>query len=407
VCLGLVAATDAPAQAGHLDPSFGSGGVVLSTPISSFTGAAIAPNGDIVVAGSASTPTGPASSVATFVRYLPTGVPDPTFGSDGVVSLPPPSNFFLGESFPLAMAIQNDGKILMTYYAFNNTSTLSEALLIRLDANGQPDTTFGSGGQVTLSFPTPVGWGASATQVLQQPDGRILVTGNIVPPFRNHSAPLTLLARYLADGVLDTALGSGGVDEVVTAVDLPTSLALLTGDGILALNGQGTITTAQFTSTGSLVNPATGGTIAEIKNTGLTAFQSNGEHLIGGTVQGTEGRTNADAVVTRFLLNGTQDTGFQSPAIRFAPDAPSTKTIPAGVTVDLKGRVVVTAELEAASFGSGVARLNTNGTLNATFGNGGVGTLVPQFVTFAVLVQADNKIVMVSGTGQLARYLAQ
>jgi uncharacterized delta-60 repeat protein len=400
VCLSLVAVVEAPAQAGHLDPSFGTGGVQLNAPFSLFTGAAVAPNGDIVVAGEA-------SSAATFVRYLPNGVPDASFGGSGTVSLPAPSNFFLGTSFPLAMAIQNDGKILMTYYAFNNTSTLSEALLIRLDANGQIDTTFGAGGQVTLSFPTPTGWGASATKVLQQPDGKILVTGNIVPPFRNHSAPLTVLARYLANGAPDTSFGTDGVDEVVTAVDLPTSVALLSGDGILALNGQGTITTAQFTSTGALVSPTTGGAIVEISNNGVTALENNGDYLVGGSVLGADGKTNVDADVKRFLLNGTLDSTFQSPAIRFAPDATNTKTLLAGVAVDSAGRIAVIGELESANFGSAVARLNPNGTLDTTFGSGGVGTLVPGFVAYAVLVQTDNKIVMVGGTGQLARYLAQ
>jgi hypothetical protein len=35
-----------------------------------------------------------------------------------------------------------------------------------------------------------------------------------------------------------------------------------------------------------------------------------------------------------------------------------------------------------------------------------VGTLVPGFVVYAVLVQPNNQIVMVSGNGSLARYLA-
>jgi uncharacterized delta-60 repeat protein len=394
------ALTPAFAQAGHLDPTFGANGVVENTLLTSFSEAAIAPNGDIVVAGVT-------GGVATVVRYLPSGALDPSFGTDGVVSLPPPSSFFLGESFTLAMAIQPNEEILATYYAFNNTSTDSESLLIRLTASGQPDTTFGSEGSVPLNFPTPPSWGASITQILAQPDGKILVTGNIVPPFRDHSAPLTLMARYLSSGALDTTFGTGGVSEVVTSVDLPTSLALLTGDGILALDGTGTIGVDQFSSTGALAATPTGGTIVKLSNTGLTAFQQNGEFLIAETVAGPDGRTNVDAEVARFELNGTADTSFQSPAIRLVPDAVNTKNIPAAVTVDSLGRVIVGAEVESANFGSGVARLNANGSLDTTFGTDGAGTVIPGFVVFTVLVQPNNEVVMVGSSGNLARYLAQ
>jgi uncharacterized delta-60 repeat protein len=400
LCSLPVAVTPGFAQAGHLDPAFGTNGVVENTLLTSFSEAAIAPDGDIVVAGTT-------GGIATLVRYLPSGALDPTFGTDGVVSLPPPASFFLGESFTLAMAIQSNGEILATYYAFNNTSTDSESLLIRLTSSGVLDATFGSGGSVPLSFPVPASWGASVTEILAQPDGKILVTGNIVPPFRNHSAPLTLLARYLSNGALDTTFGTGGISEVVTSVDLPTSLALLSGDGILALDGTGTIGVDQFTSAGALLAAPTGGTITELSNTGDTAFEQNGEFLIAETVAGPDGKTNVDAVVKRFELNGAADASFESPAIRLVPDAINTKNIPAAVTVDSLGRVIVGAEVESANFGSGIARLNANGSLDSTFGTDGSGTLVPGFVVFTVLVQPNNQIVMVGSSGNLARYLAK
>jgi uncharacterized delta-60 repeat protein len=393
--------TPAFAQAGHLDPSFGTGGVVTNNaPFTSFAGAAVAPNGDIVVAGGV-------GGVATILRFLPNGTPDPSFGTGGVLSLPAPSSFFLGESFPLALAVQSNGEILITYYAFNNTSTESESLLLRLTASGQPDTTFGSAGQVPLNFPVPASWSASATEILAQPDGKILVTGNITPPFRNHSAPLTLLARYLSNGALDSTYGTGGISEVVTPIDLPGSLALLSGDGLIALNTEGTIVAAQFSSAGALASSLTGGTIIATSNLGDAVFQTNGEYLVSGGVPGTEGKTNIDATVSRFELNGTVDSTFQPPTIRFAPDAVETKTFLDAIAVDSAGRIVAAGELESSNSGSGVARLNANGTLDSTFGSDGIGAIVSGFVDYAVLVQTNNQIVMVSGNGSLARYLAQ
>jgi uncharacterized delta-60 repeat protein len=402
VALGILGASTATfAQAGSLDPTFGNGGIVETSPLSQFAGAALATDGDIVVAGAA-------GSSAAIVRYLPNGALDPSFGTNGIVTLPPPSNFSLGISFPLGLGVQSNGKVVVTFYAFNNTGTASEALLLRLNANGQFDPTFGIGGRVNLNFPVPPSWSATATRVLPQPDGKILVTGNITPPFRNHSAPLTLLARYLSNGALDASFGTNGVSELVTPVDLPSSLALLSGDGILAVNAQAPIAAAQFTSAGALVTPPTGGTIIATDNAGITAFQPNCEYLLAETTSGPDGRLNVDAEVMRFELNGTIDSAFQSPVIRFGPDGADVKNLPAGITVDSVGRVVVGAEYEGtSSFASGVARLNANGTPDATFGTDGISTTVPRFVIFGILVQPDNKVIMVGGTGDLARYLAQ
>jgi uncharacterized delta-60 repeat protein len=394
------------AQAGSLDPTFGTNGVVLNSPLSNFSSATVAPNGDIVVAGTISAPSATITASAAIVRYLPNGTPDPSFGTDGVVVLPPPSSFFLGESFTLGIAVQSNEDILATFYAFNNTSTESESELIRLNAKGSPDTTFGSGGEVPLNFPVPTSWGASATLVLAQPDGKILVSGNITPPFHKGgttSAPLTLLARYLANGALDTTFGTNGVEETTTSVDLPEALALLSGDGILAFNG----TYAQFSSAGAPVTPVSGGTIVAIDQTGgPTAIEPDGEFVVAGAIRGPDGKTNTDATADRFEFNGTLDPTFDAPAFTFAPNAPGIENIASGIGVDSEGRVVEAVELSS-PLSSGVARLNSNGSLDTTFGSDGIGATVPDFVIYALLVQANNDIVMVSSSGNLARYLAQ
>src|SRR5438309_420636 len=73
---------------------------------------------------------------------------------------------------------------------------------------GSPDPTFGSGGLVTTAFP-----GATAAEIasaaLQQPDGRLLVGGTVQAPGRT-SPTLGALARYNANGSLDSTFGSGG-----------------------------------------------------------------------------------------------------------------------------------------------------------------------------------------------------
>jgi uncharacterized delta-60 repeat protein len=406
-----LAAGNAFGAAGTLDPTFGAGGVVRPNFGNgnnfSFSDAALAPNGDIVVSGTIDEPG--VGVFAAVARFLPNGSQDPSFGTNGVVILPPPANYFLGSSLILAVAVQPNGQILTVFFAFNNTSTAMENLLIRLNANGTFDTTFGTAGAVTLNFPVPTGWGASATIVMAQPDGKILLTGNITPPFRSKSAPLTLLARYLSTGASDTSFGSDGLVEVVTPIDLPSTIALLPGDAILAFNTTGQA--AQFSSSGALLATAPGGTIVTTKDAGILnglAILPNDEFLAAGTIQGPDGKTNIDTIVERFELADTVDTSYESPAIRFGPDAPQVKNEPQSLVVDSEQRGLVGVQfVTSSSDTAGVARLNPNGSLDTTFGTAGVSTTVPNFVLYRLLVQANNQPVMISGSGSLARYLAQ
>jgi len=284
----------------------------------------------------------------------------------------------------MAVAVQPNGEILTVFFAFNNTSTELETLLIRLNANGTLDTSFGSGGSVVLNFPVPTGWGASATIVLAQPDGKILLTGNITPPFRNKSTPMTLLARYLASGAPDTSFGTGGLVEVVTPINLPSTLALLSGDSILAFNTSGNV--AQFSSSGALLSTVTGGTIIATKDAGILnglAILPNDEFLRAATIPGPDGKTNVDAVVERFELTDVLDTSYESPAIRFGPDAPQVKNEPQSLVVDSEERGLVGVEfVTAGGEVAGVARLNPNGSLDTTFGTAGIGATVSNFVLY-------------------------
>jgi len=281
-----------------------------------------------------------------------------------------------------------------------------------LNTNGTLDTTFGSGGAVTLNFPVPTSWSASATLVLAQPDGKILVTGNITPPFKkggSTSSPLTLLARYLSNGAPDTSFGSAGLVEVVTPIDLPSTLALLSGDSFLAFSSGGAV--AQFTSSGALLSTATGGTIIATKYAGVLsaiAVLPDNEFLVAGAVRGPDGKTNIDATVERFELTGALDTSYQSPIIRFGPDAPEVKNEADGIAVDSEQRGLVAVEFVTASPEvAGVARLNPNGTLDTSFGTAGISPTVGNFVIYRLIVQANNQPIMISFNGSLARYLGQ
>jgi uncharacterized delta-60 repeat protein len=398
--LTLVATNPALGQAGSLDPTFGSGGIVITNfgvneNNFQFVDAALAPNGDIVVAGTVSMAADGVANSNDIIRYLPSGALDPSFGTGGIETLSAP--YFASTSGVLS--VQSNGQILiLTQVEVNGTL---EVALERLNTNGQLDPTFGSAGIVITNFPAPADEAASPNLVLAQPDGKILLAGEATPDFRSKATPETILARYLSNGALDTTFGSGGI-VTATAIGTPSTLALLSGDGILVSSGG---EPEQFTSTGTLLGTPTGGTVIAVKVTGATTFQPNADFLITGAVRGPFGKTNDDSIIERFLVNGTADSTFASPDISFGPNGVEVDSLAFAIAVDSQGRVIVGGIYESPSSDPwGLARVNSNGALDTTFGSGGTVTTpvgLEGFISL-LLIQPNNEIVAV-GEAQVSK----
>jgi uncharacterized delta-60 repeat protein len=115
---------------------------------------------------------------------------------------------------------------------------LSSDAVARYEADGTLDTTFGSGGVVAVAFGS--GLDVEAQDVVVQPDGRIVVGGHVGARFGSPSD--FALARYEADGSPDTTFGVAGA--VVTDFAGFTDRAhqvLLQADGKIVLGGHATI----------------------------------------------------------------------------------------------------------------------------------------------------------------------
>jgi uncharacterized delta-60 repeat protein len=135
--------------------------------------------------------------------------------------------------------------------------------------------------------------------------------------------------------------------------------------------------------------------------------------------QGPGGRRDLDSKVIRFLANGTADATFQSPLFDFAPAGAPIGSIAEALALAPNGQILVSGEAVTAqnvSVGFGVARLNSNGSLDATFGNNGVViTALPSGgQALITLAQSDGKVVAVGQVFPvgdiklgLVRYLAQ
>jgi hypothetical protein len=160
-----------------------------------------------------------------------------------------------------------------------------------------------------------------------------------------------------------------------------------------------------------LLGTATGGTIIATKEAGVLngiALLPSNEYLAAGAIRGPDGKTHIDAIVERFELTGALDTSYESPVIRFGPDAPEVKNEADGIAVDSEQRGLVAVEfLTATTEGAGVARLNANGSLDTSFGTAGISPTVANFVIYRLIVQSNNDAILISFNGSLARYLAQ
>jgi uncharacterized delta-60 repeat protein len=193
-----------PAEAPGLDPSFGSGGVVL-TPIGSLSevgGIVRGPGDRLIVA--ASTLAG--TSNVVLLRYFPSGRHDPSFGSGGQVFAQ------LGSALlaPPVMAQQPDGKLLVARADEVGTSDDDYRFEIaRFDADGTVDMSFGAAGRVTGSF----GGLTSLAGLGVQPSGDILVAGTRNHVRRPDVPSRVVVRRYSAVGDPDMRFGDSGLVE--------------------------------------------------------------------------------------------------------------------------------------------------------------------------------------------------
>src|SRR5438067_413471 len=210
---------------GSLDSTFGTGGTV-STPIGIDTYGASAlvlqSDGKLVAAGDAWKDTVDADFAV--IRYTANGSLDTAFGTGGKVTTAIGS----GDDGASALVRQPDGKLVAAGYA--SVSSTYDLALVRYNTDGSLDSTFGTGGKVT----TPVGSAGDYVNALVfQSDGKLVAAGNTEASTRDF-----VVVRYNATGTLDTTFGTGGkvTTAVGTGDDVAFALALQP-DGNLVAGG--------------------------------------------------------------------------------------------------------------------------------------------------------------------------
>jgi uncharacterized delta-60 repeat protein len=311
----------------------------------------------------------------TLARLNTNGTLDTTFGSGGVFSVSP-KNAELVDGF-FAVAIQSDGKIVAA------AAGLIGVQVVRVLSNGTLDTTFGTGGLTTsITAFGGIGGGGLA---LQSNGDIVVVAGSLNP---------SVMARYTTSGKLDTTFGSGG--QVNLQYGTPTQVAIQSNGKILVTSGlsgklvlfplpnavAGSIT--RYNSNGTVDTTfGAAGTAATVASASALILQSNGEILVGG---GITSKVNAPGVandvgfgIVRYTANGSLDKTFGTGGVAVT-DFGSTATCTGAyaVAVQSNGDIVAggaagnTLEGTFINSSFGLSRYTSTGQLDTTFGTGGI-----------------------------------
>jgi uncharacterized delta-60 repeat protein len=386
----IVSSSPAMAQAGKLDPTFGVGGIFKGNAGILAAATAVQSDGKIVVGGQI-------APEAAVVRLTAIGTLDTSFGSGGTVSISFPGDDFGGATV-IGLAIQSDGKIVAGISNFQQGFG-PLFILARLNVNGSLDSTFGSGGIVATQVgPSGGSFGAAASVMALQPDGKILLAGQNAEPTGASGA----IARYDANGQLDDTFGSGGV--AATSVAAPTAIALQPDGKILLAAGGSAIAftgiapsvglaqvagiISRYNANGSLdTSFGVSGQVASVVVAGALAVQTQGgcssncKILVGGTVTTSLNINNGNNVgfgLVRYNSDGSVDATFGqggAVATSFAPTEPNATSF--ALALQSNGDIVAAGSAASnrpfspPAADFALARYTSNGALDTTFGSGG------------------------------------
>jgi uncharacterized delta-60 repeat protein len=378
---------------GTLDGSFNTTGAVQyvdSTDSGSLKANALAlqSDGKILVGGYDSFG---GNAYFAFVRLNSDGSVDKSFqfsnagantGQPGLVltqfPLPPGSGPAPPNALVQALALAPDGTIVAAGYTFSSNPGLAAFAVAKYNPDGTPDADFNGIGQVVTTFEQNAS--DAAYGVVIQPNGDIVLAGvdSNTTNFHNRFA----LERFLPDGALDPAFGSGGQVSTVFPSDqgysFATAVALQPDGKIVAAGDSGApygyldFALARFNSDGSLdtnfnFNGFITTDVLGLNDTNLgnaVALQPDGKIVeVGSSVDRSD---NAFIGVARY--NG--DSGqlqLSAPSISVLENA-GTATLTVTRTGGSTGTVTVDYTTSDATATAGADYAATSGTLTFTDG---------------------------------------
>lgn len=378
----LAACSGTPGMDGGTGGGTGStGGGTGSTGgrIAGAANAIVAQGDKFVLAGSVST----VHDDFQVSRMLADGGLDVSFGDGGYATLSWPTYFFadpLDAGFDIEMktdvafAVQLQGERVLVGGTVQSQGGQSGAFgVARFSADGVLDNTFGAGGKSEVRFGSLVG--GSAVQLAQAADGKIYVAGFAARAVDTTNNTDFGVARFSADGALDTSFGTTGAVQLDFGKNEVARNVAFQGDKVL-LGGGDDFTVTRLNADGSL--DTTFGTAGAAKNVG--GFAHNMKVLAGGQilVAGAQRRIGSDQPwdikLVRYTADGQLDATFGTAGVAtLAYDGHQVSVLSLDELAD--GSLVLSM---TAGFGTTrapyatVTRVSPGGVVDATFGTSGL-----------------------------------
>ena len=380
---------------GILDPSFGDDGIVISN-FTDFNDEAQAvvlqEDGKIIAAG------GIAGELSV-ARYNTDGSLDLSFSEDGVTSVG-----FGDDVYASAVALQLDGKIVVGGYGYGNF------ILARFHPNGSLDTSFGGDGKVATNFLENDGINALAIQL----DGKIIALGYAFNNIDVSTSDFTL-ARYNPDGSLDLSFDGDGklttdffglFDYATDIVLQPDGKILVTGHvgditktniGVVRYNSNGSLDVS-FDGDGKAITGFVYGAAGE-----AIELQADGKIVVAGRASNSR---SSDVATVRYNANGSLDTDFGDDGLAITVFLGGSSI---GYDLDIQpdGKIVVVGTASFTNFETlmtdddfALVRYNADGSPDLGFGDEGKVTTNINQVEYGIgtVLQSDGKIVVVGFT---------
>ena len=334
--LGLVRIDTA---CGALDPSFGTGGTIAHTfeLKSLLLDMTVLSDGRILCSGVNAASTSTSEQVGSIYRFNADGTPDLSFNGTGWRK--DRFDAFSGGANGAVFPAPNGGYYTVGISSFNNFGGVSGFGAMRYLEDGTLDTSFSVDGKAWLPPPPPYDVYITCETGLLLSDSSVLNIGGV---YDNLSPALICMTKFLPTGEPDTAFGTGGqlvtslaygegnLQRRISAVALPDGRFLL---GVRSADQQAMV--ARFRPDGSL-DPTYGiDGISEMDPTPGNDI-ANGLQLLpdGGTAQFGSNNDNTGHYILKRTADGQPDATFGINGVVIIPDITGDQYIGGGVMLN-------------------------------------------------------------------------
>lgn len=407
----LMLTTTNALAAGILDPTFGANGVVTNSASSSALEVILQPDGRIVTLGNVNLSDGQTKKNIT--RYNNNGIVDNTFGINGSTLVDVAS--FSGSK----IALQPNGQLIVGGLSGGKMA------VVRYNNNGTFDASFGTNGMGVVNFGSEAH--QSPADLVIQPDGKIVMVGDHTLGQSNFTD--FFIARFNVNGTPDETFNPNGFNIIdksyftnnrynyARAAAIQTDGKIIMSGNMMDNDAKNQISLTRINQDGSVDTSTFGangkGTVTTPANflhgIGALALQADGQIVIAGTIFNSASDAIGNLAVARYNSNGALDTTFGGTGI-VVTDFGSDERVD-DLVIQTGGKIIVTGTTTGpVSSDFLLVRYNSDGSLDTSFGANG--KLITDFgnntdMTSGLAMQSDNKIIISGSSGAnaiLARY---